>query len=43
MQNTHADIIQVIHDYMSDSGTAWRIGEQAVFVRDADEEVEISL
>ena len=43
MQNTHADIIQVIHDYMSDPGTAWRIGEQAVFVRDADEEVEISL
>ncbi len=43
MQNTHADFIQVIHDYMSDPETDWRIGEQAIFARHKDEEVEISL
>ena len=43
MQNTHADLVQVIHDYMSDPETDWRIGEQAVFSRGAEEEVEISL
>jgi len=41
--NTHADLVQVIHDYMSDPETDWRIEEHARFVRDADEEVEISL
>lgn len=43
MQNTHADFVQVIHDYMSDSETGWRIGEHLEFSRDADEDVEISL
>ncbi len=43
MQNTHADLVQVIHDYMSDPETDWRIGEQAVFSRGAEEEVDISL
>lgn len=43
MQNTHANIIQVIHDYIADPETDWRIGEHAQFSRDAEEEVEISL
>lgn len=43
MLNTHADLVQVIHDYMSDPETEWRIGEHAVFSRDSDEEAEVSL
>jgi len=43
VENRHSDIIQVIHDYMSDPETAWRIGNVAEFVRDADEDVEIAL
>ena len=43
MQNTHADLVQVVHDYMSDAETHWRLGDRAVFRRDDDEDVEISL
>jgi len=44
VQNTHANIIQVVHDYMSDAETAWHIGEYATFSRDKDDEqVTISL
>ena len=38
VENTHANIIQVIHDYMSDAETAWHIGEHATFSRDKDDE-----
>ena len=43
MENRHSDIIQVIHDYMSDPETAWRIGNVAEFMRDTGEDVEIAL
>lgn len=43
MENRHNDVIQVIHDYMSDPETRWRIGDFAEFVRDADEDVEMTL
>lgn len=43
MQNTHADMIQVLHDYMSDPETAWRIGEHAVFKRSPEEDAEVTL
>ncbi len=38
VENTQANIIQVIHDYMSDAETAWHIGEHATFSRDKDDE-----
>ncbi|NKB56865.1 MAG: hypothetical protein GKS00_11070 [Alphaproteobacteria bacterium] len=43
MENRHSDVIQVVHDYMSDPETRWAIGERAVFARDADDETEITL
>jgi hypothetical protein len=41
--NTHGDVVQVIHDYMSDPGTAWLIGERATFSRTPDEDAEVTL
>lgn len=43
MKNTHSDIVQVIHDYIADTETDWRIGERAIFSRGLDEEADISL
>lgn len=43
MENRHSDMIQVVHDYMSDPETAWTIDRYATFLRDRDEDVEVTL
>lgn len=44
MENRHSDMVQVVHDYMSDPETAWTIDGYATFLRDRnDEEVEVAL
>lgn len=43
MENRHSDMIQVVHDYMSDPETAWTIDGYATFLRHRDEEVEVTL
>lgn len=43
MENRHSDMIQVVHDYMSDPETAWTINGCATFLRDRDEDVEVTL
>ena len=43
MENRHSDMIQVVHDYMSDPETAWTIDGDATFLRDRDDDVEVAL
>ncbi len=43
MLNIHADLVQVIHDYMSDPETAWKIGNRAEFSRSIDGDAEVTL
>jgi hypothetical protein len=43
MENRHSDMLQVVHDYMSDPETAWTINGDATFLRHRDDDAEVSL
>ena len=43
MRNSHGDMLQVIHDYMSDPQTAWQICSDGKFVARGDAPTEMKL